>query len=57
MGESGGRKKVAETQKIIPGDRGKVESGWLIQPLLSESQDSERRQDSPVPLAAFAGGQ
>jgi len=27
------RKKVAGVPKIIPGDWGKVESGWLAQPL------------------------
>jgi hypothetical protein len=31
--DSGGRKKVAENLRIIPGDRGKVEPGWLAQPL------------------------
>jgi hypothetical protein len=30
---SGGRKKVGGLPRIIPGDWGKVEPGWLAQPL------------------------
>jgi hypothetical protein len=40
--------------KIIPGDWGKVGSGWLAQPLRDGPQGSKGRQNSPVPLAAFA---
>jgi hypothetical protein len=41
--------------RIIPGNWGKVESGWLAQPLLSRiARCVWRRQDSPVPLAMFA---
>jgi len=29
----GGRKKISGAPRIIPGDWGKVESGWLTQPL------------------------
>lgn len=40
--------------RIIPGDWGKVRSGWLVWLLLKSAQAGEWRQDSPVPLAAFA---
>jgi hypothetical protein len=30
---SNGRKKVADISRIIPGNWGKVESGWLARPL------------------------
>ena len=33
----GGRKKASKFSRIIPGDWGKVEPGWLAQPLLNES--------------------
>jgi hypothetical protein len=51
----GGRKKIAGVPRMIPGDRGKVESGWLAQPLEDRfARGGNRRQYSPVPLAAFA---
>ena len=44
-----------KVSRIIPGDWGKAESGWLAHaPLKPDRKVRERRQDSPVPLAAFA---
>ena len=40
--------------RIIPGDWGKVEPGWLVGPLEPDRKVAGWRQDSPVPLAAFA---
>jgi hypothetical protein len=40
--------------RIIPGDWGKVRSGWLVWLLLKAAKVGGWRQDSPVPLAAFA---
>jgi hypothetical protein len=51
------RSKVG-TAGIIPGDWGKVEPGWLAQPLgLRIERFDKRRQDSPVPLAGVAARQ
>jgi len=44
-----------DVSRIIPGDWGKAESGWLAHaPQKPNREVRERRQDSPVPLAAFA---
>jgi hypothetical protein len=49
------RKAPPKASWIIPGDWGKVEPGWLTQPLLKCDREVEqRRHNSPVPLAAFA---
>jgi len=40
--------------RIIPGDWGTVEPGWLVQPLYTMPKGRRWRQDSPVPLATFA---
>jgi hypothetical protein len=48
-------RKLLNVSRIIPGDWGKAESGWLAWPLLRPDRKvRKRRQDSPVPLAAFA---
>ena len=39
------------TLKIIPGDRGKIGSGWLVRSLETELRFRSKRQDSPVLLA------
>ena len=40
---------------IIPGDWGKVGTGWLAQPLeVRAARFGDWRQDSPVPLAGVA---
>jgi hypothetical protein len=51
-----GRSKVKlkpQVPRIIPGDWGKVRSGWLTRLLKTGAQVSAR-QNSPVPLAVFA---
>jgi len=48
-------RKITKASGIIPGDWGKVGPGWLAQPLLKTCRKAgRRRQNSPVPLAAFA---
>jgi hypothetical protein len=45
----------SEIGMIIPGDWGKIRSGWLAWSLtLAERKFRELRQYSPVPLAMFA---
>ena len=44
-----------DVSRIIPGDWGTAKSGWLAWPLgKPDRKVRRRRQDSPVPLAAFA---
>ncbi len=48
-------RKLPDDSRIIPSDWRKVEPGWLARPPVGlDRKIRERRQDSPVPLAAFA---
>jgi hypothetical protein len=53
-----GRERVKQTAsgclRMIPGNRGKVGTGWLARPPQETMQVEAWGHDSPVPLAVFA---